>query len=67
MTWKDTVNTGLVRLTGYELARPGGRPSSARKVKPVAKGASTWHGKPATSPRLPRDYDDEAVRDLRVA
>ena len=21
MTWKDTVNTGLVRLTGYELAR----------------------------------------------
>ena len=65
MTWKDTVNTGLVRLTGYELARPvlGGRSSATGKAQPATRAGAASAGKPA-APALPKDYDAEAVRTI---
>jgi O-methyltransferase len=50
VTWKDKVNAGLVRLTGYELTRPATGQRSA-STKPAAPAAAA----------LPRDYDTEAV------
>src|SRR5471030_2629514 len=69
MTWKDTVNTGLVRLTGYELARPvsGRRPTQTKSARPGRAGPGATTGpaaksaKSAKSPALPKDYDTEAV------
>jgi O-methyltransferase len=60
MTWKDSVNSGLVRLTGYELARPVARGrSTATKKARQATGSSA--AKPVAAPAFPRDYDAEAV------
>jgi O-methyltransferase len=68
MTWKDTVNTGLVRLTGYELARPvrGGRPTSPKKAKPAVRAPAGRAAKPAAPPAFPKDYDAEAVATIHA-
>jgi O-methyltransferase len=59
VTWRDKVNTGLARMTGYELARPTTGQHSA-----PSKRAGT--GKPAAKSKaaMPRDYDAEAVRTI---
>ena len=60
MTLKETINSGLVRLTGYELARPRPNRSTAKK-----KAASAAAAKPATF-ALPKDYDSEAQSIIRA-
>jgi O-methyltransferase len=56
MTWKKAVNNGLLRATGYQLARPdrGKGPGAGTRKKSATQ--------PSTGPRhmeLPKDYDDE--------
>jgi hypothetical protein len=57
MTWKEVVNSGLIRVTGYELARP--KP----KRRPTAKKQVP---KPVAELSLPRDYDSEAASTIRA-
>jgi hypothetical protein len=59
VTWKDKVNTGLVRMTGYELARPRTRGGSTTR-----KTAARFEPATKAKTALPRDYDDEAVRTI---
>lgn len=59
MTWRNAVNDGLRRFTGYELTRAGG--PSARTVHSTAT-------RTAPAPSFPADYDDEAktfITDVR--
>ena len=73
MSWRDQVNGGLSRLTGYELqkarSRAGQRPNAPR---PAATASPTPVTKPAAAPpaakelELPRDYDKAAQATIRA-
>ncbi len=61
MTLKEMVNSGLVRVTGYELARP--RPNGAL---PAKKAAAAFPATKAAALALPKDYDSEAASTIRA-
>lgn len=68
MSLKDRVNSGLVRLTGYQLARP---PSGGRTREAVARTKNVSQRQPGKSaapqaPSLPKDYDAEAASIIRA-
>jgi O-methyltransferase len=67
MTWKATVNARLVRLTGYELARPVSRGGSisAKRATPDTRGAARA-ARPAAPAGFPKDYDAEAVATIQA-
>jgi len=57
--WKDRVNAGLSRATGYKLVRAEHvRP---RPASPPARARTT-----GTGPALPQHYDDEAKQIIRA-
>lgn len=72
MTWRDTVNGGLSRLTGYELRKSGRGAAPVRPV-PAAKPAAAPVATSAAAPKpaapkpleLPRDYDEAAQETIR--
>lgn len=75
MTWRDNVNGGLSRLTGYELKKSSRRAAPARHTPAVrtpapvqtAPAQAPAPAKPATAKglELPRDYDDAAQATIR--
>ena len=74
MTWRDSVNGGLSRLTGYEL-RKSGRGRQAPSHRPVAAPKPAPRPAPASAPakpaapkplELPRDYDEAAQATIRA-
>jgi O-methyltransferase len=65
MTWKDTVNVGLVRLTGYQLARPVRGPSAKPQTGSARRAGGTVAKRaPVSAQALSKDYDDEAARTI---
>jgi hypothetical protein len=60
MGWKDRVNGGLLRLTGYELTRPG--PPPLDRIGPPRNSPPP---KPPV-PAVPKDYDSEAIRTIQA-
>ncbi|NNM46399.1 TylF/MycF/NovP-related O-methyltransferase [Knoellia koreensis] len=80
MTWRNKVNGGLSRFTGYELRKartsrdsaprgPVAKPASAPAAKtPAAPAAPVKKATPPAAPKqleLPRDYDDAAQATIR--
>jgi len=73
VAWKDMVNTGLVRTTGYRLTRAqpgggtgGGSGGGSGKAAGAARKAPRGTSAPVRAKSaLPRDFDDEAVRTIR--
>lgn len=69
MSWRDQVNGGLSRLTGYELRK--GRTRAATQQPLAARSALEPAPPPTTPPaprplELPRDYDDAAQETIRA-
>src|SRR6478609_7453772 len=72
MSWRDQVNGGLSRLTGYELhkarSRAAQRPVAPRPAAPAAVAAPAAPAAPPAPKKLelPRDYDDAAQDTIRA-
>src|SRR6478609_1363084 len=72
MSWRDQVNGGLSRLTGYELhkarSRAAQRPVAPRPAAPAAVAAPAAPAAPPAPKKLelPRDYDDAAQATIRA-
>jgi O-methyltransferase len=67
MAWKDKVNSGLVRLTGYELARPQpARSRASSSTTGTAKKANSAAKPPKPALELPKDYDEQAVATIHA-
>jgi O-methyltransferase len=74
MTWKDRVNTGLVRLTGYELTRSArgsrSRLGTARNPHGAAAPTATRQVKAkrakSAAATFPKDFDADAVQTIEA-
>ena len=70
MGWRDQVNGGLSRLTGYELRRASTRTSVGSAARPAPAANTVSRPTTVTPPAdqklvLPRDYDDAAQETIR--
>jgi hypothetical protein len=76
MTWRDTVNGGLSRLTGYELRRArqvtergtssSSKPAGSTVPAQKPRAATAESAPSAAGLQLPRDYDDAAQATIRA-
>jgi hypothetical protein len=72
--WKQTVNSALVRIIGYQLERPrspepaqtGRNAKTAARLEAIAGRLEKVAAKPAAKPGFPSDFDEELRQIIRA-